>query len=101
MADPVSSPNASMIPWRSLRGVYDGVPPNEIARSRSQGDMAKNSYRDSGFPGLFTLAISNDDGTSIAASTDELLVELINQVKILYQEMRQLNSQFAELLRLE
>ena len=66
---------------RILSGAGASTTPNLEPRSRSEGDLNRNSYRSSRLDRLSTRAVVNDDGTDIAASTDTLLRELIELTK--------------------
>ena len=66
---------------RILSGAGALSPPGLEPRSRSEGDLNRNSYRNSKWDRLAARAVVNDDGTPIAMSTDELLRELIELTK--------------------
>ena len=58
---------------RILSGAGAITPPNLEPRSRSEGDLNRNAYRASKWDRLSARAVVNDDGTPIAATTEDLL----------------------------
>ena len=66
---------------RILSGAGATTPPNLEPRSRSEGDLSRNSYRSSKWDRLSTRAVSNDDGTPIAERVEGLLTELITETQ--------------------
>ena len=67
---------------RILSGAGASTPPNLEPRSRSGGDLSRNSYRDSKWDRLSVLAVANDDGTPIANTTNELLRALLTELRL-------------------
>ncbi len=68
---------------REISGDGTATPP-QIERSGSEGDRKKNSYRPSPHDNrLWLLAVGNDDGTPIAEETNQLLSELIAEIRAL------------------
>mgnify|MGYP001591520462 CR=1 FL=1 len=65
---------------RILSGAGASTPPNLEPRSRSGGDLSRNSYRDSKWDRLSVLAVANDDGTPITEETNVLLRNLLGQL---------------------
>lgn len=49
----------------------------------SAGDREKGKFRESAYPRLTQVAVSGDDGEAITVGTNDLLLELINEVKLL------------------
>lgn len=66
------------VDWRELSGAGATTPPNLEPRSRSEGDLNRNSYRGSKFDRLATRAVVNDDGTQINERVEALLKELVD-----------------------
>ena len=81
---------------RILSGAGASTPPNLEPRSRSGGDLGRNSYRDSKWDRLSVLAVANDDGTPIASTTDLLLAELLSELRLQTELMRQLLREAEE-----
>ena len=81
---------------RILSGAGASPPPNLEPRSRSGGDLGRNSYRDSKWDRLSVLAVANDDGTPIASTTDLLLAELLSELRLQTELMRQLLREAEE-----
>lgn len=67
---------------RILSGAGASTPPNLEPRSRSGGDLSRNSYRDSKWDRLSVLAVANDDGTPITQTLDDLIRSLLVETKI-------------------
>ena len=66
--------------WRELSGGGDTTPP--IAeRSRSEGDLNRNSYRNSSYPRLSLRAVCNDDGSPVTTETNGLLREVLTELQ--------------------
>ncbi len=49
----------------------------------SSGDREKGKFRLSDFPRLTVVAVSNDDGMPIAATTNQILAELLHETRLL------------------
>lgn len=62
---------------RRLSGDGETTPPEHGLSSTSEGDLRKGSYRRSEWPRLSTQAVVNDDGTSLSATTDALLAQML------------------------
>lgn len=67
---------------RILSGAGASTPPNLEPRSRSGGDLSRNSYRDSKWDRLSVLAVANDDGTPITEETNALLRALLTELRL-------------------
>ena len=94
------------VDWRWINGAVADetgkkLPPGIVAWPSSQSDMEKRSYRQSMYPGAFTRAVANDDGTPVAAGTNELLVGVLASLSQLQEEMAALNARFQLLLDIE
>ena len=94
------------VDWRWINGaVVDEtgkkLPPGIVGWPTSQADMDKRSFRQSQYPGAFTRAAVNDDGTPIAAGTNELLVGVLANLAQLQEEMAALNQKMQHLLELD
>ena len=71
--------------WRRLSGATEQAgtqtTPPISERSRSEGDLNRNSYRDSEHPRLSQRAVCNDDGTPIAEGTNEVLGAILEELR--------------------
>jgi len=79
------------VDWRELSGGSDNkagaLTPPIAERSRSEGDLNRNSYRSSEYPRLAVRAICNDDGTPITETTDELLRAILKELQTIREMM--------------
>ena len=94
------------VDWRWINGALvdetgKKLPPGIVNWPSSQADMGKRSYRQSKYPGAFTRTAVNDDGTPIAAGTNELLVGVLDSLIQLREEMAALNRKMQLLLELD
>ena len=96
------------VDWREINGATRTgdeygrkIPPGLVDWSTSEGDMRKRTYRKSKYPGAFTQALVNDDGSSITEDTNALLVQVLTHLGRLQEEMVALNVKFQQLLDLD
>ena len=78
--------------WRRQSGVASDpraprIPP-PIEWSQSEGDRKRGVFRHSIYPRLFLQAVCNDDGTPIMERTNELLEEVLAELKAIRLEAR-------------
>lgn len=72
--------------WRRLVGLEGqiadstGLGPDFPGQA---GDRERGKFRESGHPRLTTVAVVDDDGLPVAIGTNDLLMELILEVKLL------------------
>ncbi len=83
------------VDWRKLSRAGENTPPRLEEQSRSEGDLNRNSYRESQYPRLATRAIVNDDGTPIAGATNLLLAQLVTLTESLARR-EQIITQLVE-----
>lgn len=80
----------SKVDWREQSGVAHDVRrprmPPSTEWSKSEGDRNRGSFRPSGYPRLFLRAVCNDDGTPVMERTNELLEEILVELRALRQE---------------
>ena len=76
--------------WRRLIGFrpkyfdYEGLGPEFPA---SSGDRERGRFRESQYPRLVQVAVSNDDGTAITAALQSDIQELTREVRLLRQSL--------------
>ena len=84
---------APRVDWRELRGgdvttPREGPRPAYLERpSTSEGDMRRGTYRVSAYPDHFTQAAVNDDGSPIAEETNNLLRQVLAELKLLNERL--------------
>ena len=72
--------------WRRLVGLEGpladstGLGPDFPGQA---GDRERGKFRESGFPRLTTVAVTGDDGRPVAIGTNDLLAELIYEIRLL------------------
>ena len=80
------------VDWRKQSGVATDLrlpraaPPLE--QPSSEGDMNKNSFRPSYYPRLFCRAVCNDDGTPLMERTNELLEEMLVELRAIHDALK-------------
>lgn len=89
--------------WRDLVGIK--VAPAELTQPRlgstqlgpdfpdAAGEREKGKFRKSRYPRLTSVAVVNDDGSSITMRLEKLLMELIEEVKALREEVKALRKE--------
>ena len=74
-----------MLNWRRIVGLEKQAGDNDTGPDfpGSSGDRERGKFRESVHSRLTAVAVVNDDGKPVAASTDALLAELIEEVKLM------------------
>lgn len=72
--------------WRRLVGL-EGTPTDSTGLGPdfpgSAGDRERAKFRESAYPRLTTIAVTDDDGQPVSIGTNDLLAELIHEIKLL------------------
>ena len=83
--------------WREIVGVKGKPDPNSLADfSGSSGDRERGKFRPSQYPGLYTSAVVNDDGTPITSNVELLLTELLMETRVNNDLLREMLRQVDE-----
>ena len=70
--------------WRELSGgggQMGTMTPPIAERSRSEGDLNRNAYRNSEYPRLSVRAVCNDDGSPISEKMEELMGKVLAELE--------------------
>jgi len=72
--------------WRRLVGL-GGPPPDSTGLGPDfpgqAGDRERAKFRESDYARLTTVAVADDDGQPVAIGTNDLLAELVHEIKLL------------------
>ena len=83
--------------WREIVGVKGKPDPNSLADfSGSSGDRERGKFRPSQYPRLYTSAVVNDDGTSIAFTMEAILGAILLEAKTTNELLRKLLLEVEE-----
>ena len=69
--------------WREQRGAGETVPPGMLGPSTSEGDKRRQSLGPGRFVGTTVQYVANDDGSPITSTLEDLLMELLAEVRAL------------------
>ena len=69
--------------WREQRGAAANVPPGMLEPSTSEGDKRRQSLGPGRFVGTAVQYVANDDGSPITSTLEDLLMELLAEVRAL------------------
>ena len=69
--------------WREQRGAGETVPPGMLGPSTSEGDKRRQSLGPGRFVGTSVQYVANDDGSPITSTLEDLLMELLAEVRAL------------------